>query len=70
MIYPLLRELETEGYIVGWWDEPLKRSIRRYKITDEGIEHYKVIHRQSKEAFDNSLFIVKTVLNDIYNEKL
>lgn len=69
MIYPLLRELESEGYIEGWWDEPKKRSIRRYKITDEGIKHYKVIHKQSKEAFDNSLFIVKTVLGDIYKEK-
>ncbi|NLY45243.1 MAG: PadR family transcriptional regulator [Tissierella sp.] len=69
MIYPLLRELESEGYIEGWWEEPEKRSIRRYKITDEGIKHYKVIHRQSKEAFDNSLFIVKAVLTDIYKEK-
>lgn len=68
MIYPLLRELESEGYIEGSWDEPEKRSIRRYKITDEGIKHYKVIHRQSKEAFDNSLFIVKAVLKDIYNK--
>ena len=68
MIYPLLRELESEGYIEGSWDEPEKRSIRRYKITDEGIKHYKVIHRQSKEAFDNSLFIVKAVLKDIYKE--
>ena len=70
MIYPLLRELESEGYIEGWWEEPEKRSIRRYKITDEGIKHYDVIHRQSKEAFDNSLFIVKSVLKDIYNEKI
>ena len=22
MIYPLLRELEEEGYINGWWEEP------------------------------------------------
>ena len=70
MIYPLLRELESEGYIEGSWEEPEKRSIRRYRITDEGLKHYKVIHRQSKEAFDNSLFIVKSVLKDIYKEKL
>lgn len=68
MIYPLLRELESEGYIEGWWEEPEKRSIRRYKITDEGLKHYKVIHKQSKEAFDNSLFIVKAVLKDIYKK--
>jgi len=68
MIYPLLGELESEGYIEGWWEEPVKRSIKRYKITDKGIKHYKVLHRQSKEAFDNSLFIIKTVLKDLYKE--
>ncbi len=69
MIYPLLREMESEGYIEGWWEDPVKRSIRRYKITDKGLEHYKVIHRQSKEAFDNSLFIIKAILSDLYKVK-
>ena len=68
MIYPLLSELEKEGYIVGSWDEPHKRSIRRYKITDEGIKHYNVIHKQSKEAFDNSLYIIKRIMKDLYKE--
>ena len=68
MIYPLLGELESEGYIEGWWEEPMKRSIKRYKITDKGIKHYKVLHGQSKEAFDNSLFIIKAVLKDLYKE--
>lgn len=70
MIYPLLREMEKEGYIEGWWDQPEKRSIRRYKITDSGIKHYKVILLQSKKAFQNSLEIVKSVLNDIYKENI
>lgn len=70
MIYPLLREMEEEGYIEGWWDEPQKRSIRRYKITDKGIEHYKVIKLQSKPSFDDSLLIVKNVLKDIYKDKI
>ena len=69
MIYPLLREMEKEGYIEGWWDQPEKRSIRRYKITDAGIAHYKIILLQSKPAFQNSLQIVQNVLKDIYKEK-
>lgn len=68
MIYPLLREMEEKCYIRGWWDEPSKRSIRRYKITDEGIEHYKAIKHQNKVSFDSSLLIIKNVLKDIYNE--
>lgn len=68
MIYPLLSDLEINGYIEGWWDEPNKRSIKRYKITDKGKEHYKVIKLQSKEHIDDSLLIINNVLKDIYNE--
>lgn len=68
MIYPLLRDLESEGYIEGWWDEPHKRSIRRYKITDLGLSHYKVLLLQNKPALDDSLIIVRNVLEDIYKE--
>lgn len=68
MIYPLLSDLEINEYIEGWWDEPNKRSIKRYKITDKGKEHYKVIKLQSKEHIDDSLLIINNVLKDIYNE--
>src|SRR5690554_767998 len=43
MIYPLLRDLESKGYIKGWWTEPDKKIKRYYRITDEGIEHFKII---------------------------
>ncbi len=69
MIYPLLRELEKEEYIKGSWEEPEKRSIRTYKITDEGIKHYKILQLKSKNAFYDSLLIVKNVLKDIYGVK-
>ncbi len=68
MVYPLLNQLETEGYIVGSWDEPTKRSIKRYRITDKGIEHYKVIKKRNKDSLDDSMLIIKAVLHDIYKE--
>lgn len=69
MIYPLLRELEASSFIEGWWEEPTKRSIRRYKITDAGIKHYNVIVLNHRSSFDDSLTIIKNVLKDIYKEK-
>lgn len=69
MVYPLLRELEEEGYVIGLWDEPDKRSIRRYQITDAGIKHYKIILLQYKPNFEDSLHIVQNVLKDIYGMK-
>ena len=69
MVYPLLRELESEGYIVGRWDEPEKRSIKRYRITDKGLEHYSVLINRYERSFYDSLFIIETVLRDIYTKK-
>lgn len=67
MMYPLLRQLEEEGYITGQWEEPNKRSIRRYRLTDAGHKHYKIILLQHKPAFEDSLHIVRNILKDIYN---
>lgn len=68
MIYPLLNDMEENGYIKGLWDEPTKRSIRRYRITDTGIQHYKVIKKQNRSSFDKSLVIINNILKDIYKE--
>lgn len=70
MVYPLLRDLEEEGYVKGWWEEPDKRSIRRYRLTDEGFKHYKIILLQNQAVFEDALSIVKNVLKDIYNKKV
>ncbi len=69
MVYPLLNELESSGYIVGSWDEPNKRSIKRYRITDKGLEQYKVLKHKNKAAIDDSLVIIESILGDIYGEK-
>lgn len=68
MIYPLLRELEESNYIKGWWEEPDKRSIRHYRLTNEGFEHYKKIRLLNKQKFADSLTIIESVLEDIYKE--
>ena len=69
MVYPLLRQLETEGYILGWWQEPDKRSIRHYRITDSGFEHFKKIKLIYKSDFEESMTIINNTLRDIYKKK-
>ena len=68
MIYPLLRNLETEGYILGWWQEPDKRSIRHYRITDSGYEHFEKIKLLHKDGFEESMTIIRNTLSDIYKK--
>lgn len=66
MIYPMLRELESEGYVRGWWQEPDKRSIRHYKLTSEGYEHYKKIKLLYKSNIQDSLIMLNRIMSDIY----
>lgn len=66
MVYPLLRELESEGYVIGSWEEPDKIFIRRYRLTEEGYKHYQVILLHYKPVFMDSLSIIQNVLKDIY----
>lgn len=68
MIYPLLRDLESEGYILGWWQEPDKRSIRHYRITDSGYEHFQKIKLIHKDGFEESMTIIRNTLSDIYKK--
>lgn len=69
MIYPMLRNLESEGYITGWWAEPDRRSIKHYKLTPDGFEHYKKIKLLYKSDVQDSLALLKYIMSDIYKEK-
>ncbi|MCO5197965.1 MAG: PadR family transcriptional regulator [Anaerolineae bacterium] len=37
-IYPLISVLEERGLVSGEWEDPVKRTVRIYKLTDEGTE--------------------------------
>ncbi|WP_027340856.1 PadR family transcriptional regulator [Halonatronum saccharophilum] len=70
MVYPLLREMEEEGYLKAWWDEPDKRSIRYYRITDKGAKHLENMKIKYKSSFKDALKIVKTAIDEIYGGKV
>lgn len=66
MIYPLLRILEDNLLIEGWWDEPDKKTKRHYRITDTGIKHYNNVKMLYKPMYEESLIIIDSILNTIY----
>ena len=45
MVYPLLRALESEGYIEGSWSHIDKRHTRYYRLTEEGYRHLNIIRK-------------------------
>jgi DNA-binding PadR family transcriptional regulator len=66
MIYPLLRNMEDNMLIEGWWDEPDKKTKRHYKVTDIGIKHFENIKLLYKPLLEESLSIINSTINTIY----
>ena len=61
IIYPLLYELEKNGYISGEWAQRGRRRIKYYSITEKGAK----LLNQLRQRFEMP---VKEVLNDLIKE--
>ncbi|KMT23044.1 PadR family transcriptional regulator [Clostridium cylindrosporum] len=66
MIYPLLRNMEEDMLIEGWWLEPDKKTKRNYKITETGLKHYERLKLIYKPQLEESLTIIQNTLKIIY----
>ena len=66
MIYPLLRDLENSGFVKSWWQEPDKKSVRYYKLTEEGAAHLERLKIRYKKSLEDSRDIIQYILNEIY----
>lgn len=57
-LYTAFRRLEKEGYVISYWGDETQGGRRKYyRITEEGITHY-------KQSIDDWLF-AKEVLNKL-----
>ena len=63
-VYPLLRRLEEQGYVVGEWERPETKSRRFYRITPEGEEKYAEI----KANMEEHLLRVKRAIECLHEE--
>lgn len=45
IVYPLLYELEDEGFITGKWSRKGNRKIKNYSITEKGKELLNRLHK-------------------------
>ena len=63
-MYPLLRQLEARGLIVGEWEHPERRTRRNYSLTDEGRAEYERLVEEVRPFLDS----VKTSIDEIVRE--
>jgi len=64
-IYPLLNDLEDEGLITGAWEDPARRTVRRYTITETGQVELDRLKAVMRPKLREALEVLKDLLDDI-----
>lgn len=65
-IYPLLKKLEKDEYIIGEWDDPKKKFQKIYSLTPKGIEEYESRKYLLKLRIEEALKVFKIIYKDLY----
>jgi PadR family transcriptional regulator, regulatory protein PadR len=65
-MYPLLRDLETRGLVVGEWEHPEKRSRRLYRVTKSGKVEYQRLRGALEPFLDSIIDSVSLIKKAIY----
>jgi DNA-binding PadR family transcriptional regulator len=64
-IYPLLTLLEKEGFVDGKWEDPDKRTIRIYTITEAGQAELARIETIVMPKLTETLQVLQEFINDL-----
>ncbi len=68
-MYPLLREMEAGGLIVGKWEHPDKRTRRFYEITKAGEAEYQRLLTEVEPFLDSVIRSVTLIKREVYGKK-
>ncbi len=68
-IYPLLKELEEEKFVEGYWNLEQDHPRRIYKITSRGKKEYKLLKAVLKSQLKDSINIFSKIFKDIFKNK-
>jgi len=66
-VYPILRDLEKSGYIIGEWQTQKNRRLKVYKITQSGNNILKRAILKQTEIFDTISNLFHEFARDVLN---
>ncbi|GFP78002.1 PadR family transcriptional regulator [Clostridium fungisolvens] len=65
-IYPLLKKFEKEDLILGEWDDPKKKFMKVYTLTDKGFKEFNNRKSLLKIKIEEALDVFKIIYSDLY----
>ena len=64
-MYPLLRSLETQGFVAGEWEHPERRSRRFYRIAEDGTTELGAMREQIVPHLDAVARSVELIRSEV-----
>ncbi len=68
-IYPLMTELENRGLIEGQWEDPRKRTVRIYSLTEFGEQELNRVKAIVRPKLDEAIEVLQEIANDLNGDK-
>lgn len=64
-VYPLLNELEREDFVVAEWDDPKKRTTKRYTITRKGHDELLRLKAIMRPKLQATVHILQEIVDEL-----
>lgn len=64
-IYPLMTVLEEQGFIIGKWEDPVKRTVRIYEITELGKKELPRLKAVVLPKLEETLEVLENMADDL-----
>jgi DNA-binding PadR family transcriptional regulator len=64
-IYPLMTVLEEQGFIVGEWEDPRKRTVRIYRLTEDGEAELARLKAIVKPKLMEAIEVLQKIARDL-----
>ena len=68
-IYPLMTMLEEHGYVSGKWEDPRKRTIRIYKLTEEGTHELARLKAIVGPKLKETVQVLQSIARDLNGDE-
>ena len=67
-MYPLLRQLESQGLVEGRWEHPERRSRRYYSLTPEGKKEYRRLRKEVRPFLESVANSIDGIVREVYGD--
>jgi DNA-binding PadR family transcriptional regulator len=68
-IYPLMNELEQHGLVTGEWEDPRKRTVRIYHLTETGQEELARVKSIVRPKLEEAIEVLQDLVNDLNGKR-